>query len=107
MEDNLKQIFSGNIFIFHAFDVGDDINLEKVHSIRSINSIPHGLPKHFKNYHIPLAIELPHPHESTKNISCKIHNFGAITLTYQIPFTDTLENIRAEFNIINNQYHQQ
>ena len=26
----MEQVFTGNIFIFHAFDVGDDINLEAI-----------------------------------------------------------------------------
>ena len=28
-DKNQKRTFSGNIFIFYAFDVGDDISLEK------------------------------------------------------------------------------
>ncbi len=99
--------FSGHIYIFHAFDVGDDINLEKVAQIRAINTIPLSLPKYFKNYHAPLAIELPHPNESARCISCKIHNFGAISLTYKIPFTDSFENLREQFYEINNQYQEQ
>jgi hypothetical protein len=99
--------FSGNIFIFHAFDVGDDINLEKIEQQKVINTIPLPLPKYFKSYHIPLAVELPHPHESTKNISNKIHNFGAISLLYKIPFRDTLKNVRKDFIGIYNQYQEQ
>jgi len=99
--------FSGHIYIFHAFDVGDDINLEKVAQMRAINTIPLSLPKYFKNYHAPLAIELPHPNESARCISCKIYNFGAISLTYKIPFTDTFENLREQFYEINNQYQEQ
>ena len=30
----LDHLFEGNIYLFHAFDVGDDINIEKVKSIR-------------------------------------------------------------------------
>ena len=103
----LDHVFSGNIFIFHAFDVGDDINLEKVEQSRAINTVPLPLPKYFKRHHIPLAIELPHPHESTKNISCKIHNFGAISLMYKIPFNETFKKIRTELNTLNNQYQEQ
>ncbi len=108
-EKNTRSIeeFSGHIYIFHAFDVGDDINLEKVAQMRAINTIPLSLPKYFKNYHAPLAIELPHPNESARCISCKIHNFGAISLTYKIPFTDTFENLREQFYEINNQYQEQ
>jgi hypothetical protein len=99
--------FSGHIYIFHAFDVGDDINLEKIAQMRAINTIPLSLPKYFKNYHAPLAIELPHPNESARCFSCKIHNFGAISLTYKIPFTDTFENLRQQFYEINDQYQEQ
>ncbi|TET35115.1 hypothetical protein E3J61_02285 [Candidatus Dependentiae bacterium] len=101
------EVFSGHIYIFHAFDVGDDINLEKVAQMRAINTIPLSLPKYFKNYHAPLAIELPHPNESARCVSCKIHNFGAISLTYKIPFTDSFANLREQFYEINNQYQEQ
>ncbi len=105
--DEEAHTFSGNIYIFHAFDVGDDIDLEEVEQLRAINSVPLALPKYFKNYHTPLAIELPHPHESARCMSCKIHDFGAISLTYKIPFTDTLENVRKNFNTLYNQYQEQ
>lgn len=105
-QDTLS-IFSGNIYIFQAFDVGDDINLENVAHMRAINTIPLSLPKYFKNYHAPLAIELPHPNESARCISCKIHDFGAISLTYKIPFTDTFENIRKLFYEAYDQYQEQ
>lgn len=97
-------IFTGHLFIFHAFDIGDDINLEKIEQTGTIQTRPFLQPKYFKQYHTPLVIELPYAKESKTNISCKLHNFGAISLTYKIPFTDTLENIRKEFNTINNHY---
>lgn len=99
--------FSGNIFIFHAFDVGDDIHLDKIEKLQTIKTVPLSLPKYFKKYHTPVAIELPHPHSSTKCISCKIHSFGAISLTYKIPFSDTLENIKKELEPLGNQYMEQ
>ena len=105
--DGENRILLGNIYIFHAFDVGEDINLAKIQQMRAINVLPLKLPKYFKNYHMPIAIELPHPHDSARCISCKIHNFGAISLTYKIPFNDTLENIRKNFNTIYNQYLEQ
>lgn len=99
--------FSGHIIIYHAFDVGDDINLEKVEKMRSINAVPLHLPKYFKNYNMPLSIELPHPHESARCISTQLHNFGAISLGYKIPFKDTLENLRLEFRDIHYHYQEQ
>ena len=99
--------FSGHIYIFHAFDVGEDINLEKVEQLRAIKTIPLSLPKYFKNYNTPLVIELPHPNESARCISCQLHNFGAISLTYKIPFVESLENLRKEFYDIHYQYQEQ
>ena len=99
--------FSGHIYLFHAFDIGDDINLEKVEQLRSIKTIPLSLPKYFKNYNAPLAIELPHPNESARCISCKLHNFGAVSLTYKIPFHESLENVRKDFYDIYYQYQEQ
>ncbi len=104
---NPSLTFSGNIFIFYAYDVGEDINLEKVEKTRAITKVPLSLPKYFKTYHVPLAVELPHPHGTSHCISCKIHSFGAISLTYKIPFHDTLENLRIDFNEIVNSYQEQ
>lgn len=101
-------IFTGNIYIFHAFDVGDDINLEKLEKSQVVDTKPHQLPKYFKNYHAPLAIELPqYAQISEKNISVKIHNFGVVSIVYKIPFTDTLANIRKIFGEIHNQFQEQ
>jgi hypothetical protein len=102
-----EQIFSGNIYIFHAFDVGDDINLEKIQQTRPIPPIPLSIPKYFTNYHKPIAIKPPHLHPERHALSCKIHNFGAISLTYQIPVSDTLENIRKDFDRLNMVYYEQ
>ena len=99
--------FSGNIFIFHAFDVGDDINFEKVKSAPDIMTRPLSAPKYFKNYHIPLSLELPHPHSSSKYISAKVHNFGAVSLTYRIPFESSLEQVRTKLETLDNQFREQ
>ena len=40
-------IFSGNIFIFHAFDIGDDIDLEKLEKSQVLMRKPLILPKYF------------------------------------------------------------
>lgn len=98
-------IFSGNILILWAYDVGEDINLQKVEESRDIIKLPLHLPKHFKQYNIPLAVELPQPNPYC--ISSKIHSFGALSFTYKIPFTDTLENLRVNCNELANKYQQQ
>jgi len=102
-----NHIFTGNIYIFHAFDVGDEIDLEDVRESQQVIFRPFTPPKYFKNYHIPLSIDLPHPHTTSKFESCKIHNFGAISFTYKIPFEDSLENIREELSKIDNEYQEE
>ena len=103
----LDTLFEGNIYLFHAFDVGDDINLERLKASGAVIPQPLTLSKFFKNYHLPLAIEMPDIEKSPTCISAKIHNFGAISLTYKIPFKDTLKNIREQLDGIDNQWSEQ
>lgn len=106
-KEKADHIFSGNILIIWAYDVGEDINLQKVEESRDIIKTPLQLPKHFKQYNVPLAIELPHPHAHSYCIGSKLYSFGAISLTYKIPFTDTLENLRVNCNELANKYQEQ
>ncbi len=98
---------SGNIFVYYAYDVGDDINLEKLEGSQEILTRPLMLSKYFKGYHVPLSIDLPHPHTSSKCISAKIHNFGVISLAYKIPFSDTLANLRQTLTEIDTEFREQ
>lgn len=102
-----KQNFTGNIFIFYSFDVGEDINLEKVKEQQLLSRKTVSLSRYFKNYHIPLAVELPHPHASAFCVSAKLHNFGVISLVYKIPFSDNLENLRGQINSIEDEFREQ
>lgn len=100
-------LFTGNIFIFYAYDVGEDINLEAIENKRALLPMPLYQAKYLKYYHKPLAVELPHPHSSSKCIDAKIHSFGVISLIYKIPFEDSLENIRKDLNEIDSDYQEQ
>jgi hypothetical protein len=102
-----NHVFSGNIFIFHSFDVGEDINLERVKELQLLLRRPLILSKYFKNYHIPLAVELPHPHTSSRCMSTKLHNFGVISLAYKISFQETLEDLRTQIGAIEDEYREQ
>lgn len=99
--------FSGNVFVFHAFDVGEDIQLDAVKDKQLLVRRPLLLSKYFKNYHTPLAVELPHPHTSSRCISAKLHNFGVISLAYKIPFSESLEDLRAHINGIEDEFREQ
>jgi hypothetical protein len=99
-------IFSGNILMLWAYDIGEDINLDKIEQSPDIVKVPLHLPKHFKQYNVPLAIEHPTPSD-TYLTSSKIHNFGAISLTYKIPFRNTLEHLRVNCDQLADKYQQQ
>lgn len=107
LEAERKDIFTGHVYIFHCFDVGDDINLEKVKNQHLVIRRPLAYSKYFKNYHIPLAIELPHPQESPQCESAKLHNFGVISLRYKIPFSSSFEQLKSSINVLEDEYHDQ
>lgn len=105
-EPSSSEVFSGNIYVFHAFDVGDDIALDAIAKNSSIKKVPLQLSKYFKNYHIPLAIELPRPHATSHCTSCTLHLFGALSLTYTIPFNDTIESLHHGFSKLVDFYYE-
>jgi hypothetical protein len=100
-------ILTGNIYIFHAFDIGEEINLERVKSSGTVTQSSLVLSKYFKNYHIPFAVELPNKTETSKCINAKIHNFGAISLTYKVPFKSSFEELREKLNSIADMFQEQ
>jgi hypothetical protein len=100
-------IVSGNIFIFQAFDIGEEIDLKAVSYNRLVTPIQHALPKYFKNYHIPLSIMSPVLQAG--GVRCehaKLHNFGAISLRYRIPFATTLEDLRTLLVVTDENYSE-
>lgn len=102
-----SDIFTGNIFIFHAFDIGDEVDLEKLRKSKNVVQKPYSPPKYFKNYHIPVSIDLSESGDKKNFQSCKVHSFGAISITYKVPFHDSLENIRARLSKIYEDYNEQ
>jgi hypothetical protein len=107
VQEMQNQEFTGNIFIFQAFDVGDEINLEIIKKEQPIQTLPLSLPRYFKEYHHPLSVELPHPHDTSAYFSSTLHHFGVISLAYKIPFQETLEQVRSDLNDINNKFMEQ
>ena len=105
--DEKKTIFSGTLYFFHAFDIGEDLNLERVSMLSTIKPLPLSLPKYFKNYHAPLAIEPVQPYEQSFCIGVKLHSYGAVSFTYKMPFSCTLEELRKTFNDTYNRFHEQ
>ncbi len=99
-----KNTFKGNILLFYAFDVGDDIDLEVIKQKGLVNICVMPLSAYFKNYHIPLAFRMPEepqqePVAGVINASCissKVHHFGVLSFCYRIPFEDTFEDLKVK-----------
>jgi len=90
-----QHTISGNLFVFHAFDVGDEIDLEAVKRKQLLVPTQQPLAPYFKNYHIPLGISFPANH-TTVCERAALHNFGVIALRYRIPFSNTtFEELRT------------
>lgn len=105
-QKNSDEIFSGNIYIFHAYDVGDDINLEAIKNANVLEQELSTLSKYFKNYHIPLTVKLP-PTQDSQCMGIRIHNFGAISLTYKIQFNATLSQVRTNLEALDDRFQEQ
>src|SRR4029077_16566148 len=96
-----KDVFKGNILLFYAFDVGDDIDLEMIKQKGLVSTCVMPLSAYFKNYHIPLAFRMSDEQQqavgSVMNASCissKLHHFGVLSYCYRIPFEDTFEDLK-------------
>lgn len=108
LKDEEDTIFSGNIYLIHAFDMGDDIDLRKVKTLKNIQTLSRIWPKHFKHFHVPLTIELGIPsnlHQS-RCFRANLHHFGALSLTYKIPFKGTLDELQSKISKFDTQYQQ-
>ena len=102
-----EHLFTGNIYVIYAFDVGDAINLEHVKASRQLQTVARVWPKYFKHYHIPLTVELVPSKNGIKCIRANIHHFGALSLIYKVPFTGTLTALREKLNRLDELYGEQ
>jgi hypothetical protein len=100
-------MLTGNFFIYYAFDIGDDISLAKIESTRALTTKQLTLSRYFKNYHMPLAVELPEPSTSPRCASATIHSFGVISLAYKVPFTDSFETLKKNLNTVDAEFREQ
>lgn len=107
--NHLKQnshahIFSGHVYMFFAFDIGEDINFEAVKQSKECSTFPVNLSKFFKNYHAPLSLEIPHEDKSPYCVDIKIHQFGALSITYKIPVSNTFQGLKSELITLDEEY---
>jgi hypothetical protein len=77
---NKADYFSGNVYIFHSFDIGDDIEMKEIHKKYSLRF---GIPQSFfKSYHKPILLDISKIGLSKRLLSVSVYNFGVISLRY-------------------------
>jgi hypothetical protein len=98
-----KEVFAGNILLFYAFDVGDDIDLEMIKNRGLVSTSVMPLSAYFKNYHIPLAFRMTEEEQKpvpglplARCISSKVHHFGVLSYCYRIPFEDNFDDLKVK-----------
>jgi len=89
-----ERTFSGNIYFFCSFDVGDDIDLKLVHNNHVFARTGTFQSQYFKSYHRPLVLDINQCKVSETCESAKLYNFGVISLRYRFPFSAPLEDLR-------------
>jgi len=99
---HVKDVFTGNILLFYAFDVGDDVDLEHIQHKGLVDTCAVPLSAYFKNYHLPLSFLMTEEGPDGKMlpdsrcISSKIYHFGVFSFCYRIPFQDTFEDLKLK-----------
>ena len=101
-----SHVFSGHIYLFYSFDIGEDIHLSLLKEDKKLIKKPLKNPMYFKNYHAPIEIELSNSNNSPYLDSVKIYGFGAIAIRYKVPFSSTLGDLRKELIETSAAYHE-
>lgn len=105
---NDNQMFSGIIYFFYAFDVGDDINLVEVEKILKPMIHQRAWPKYLTSYHRPVCVDLiPADPSRPRPYYVNIHPFGAISMVYAINFKGTLTSLRDKLADLDSQFQEQ
>ena len=108
MSDNGEK-FSGNIFLFYSYDIGDEIDLEDIRSKKVLNELLVPLSPYFKNYNIPLSFEMPENvrKDDFNCIISKVYRFGVLSFCYKLHFEEDLEELKLKLINIYNKYKKQ
>lgn len=112
MEQNQANGVSGNILLFYAFDIGDEVDLNSIKNNNLVSTFIAPQSFYFKNYHVPLSFRMLKNEngeiiEREDSVLNKIHHFGTLSFCYKIPFDDSLENLKQKIIKIKESYDKQ
>ena len=90
---------NGNLLLFFAYDIGEEIDNDIVKSKGLLNVNDAYLSSYFKNYHVPLSFSMRDDGEEVvlpaaqgqSRISSKLYNFGVISFCYRVPLRQHLK----------------
>ncbi|MBU4387396.1 hypothetical protein KJ644_02895 [Candidatus Dependentiae bacterium] len=99
--------FNGNIYLFYAIDIGEEVDLDKIRKKRLVNTKDFASSPYFKNYHIPLFFDIESLESKSRSgedfikydsycISSKLHQFGVVSFCYKVPFNETIDDLRTK-----------
>lgn len=103
-EMTVQLLLDGNLLLFFAYDIGEEIDLELVKSKGLLNVNDAYLSSYFKNYHIPLSFSMKDEGEEVvlpaaqgqSRISSKLYNFGVLSFCYRVPFEAKFEDLKTK-----------
>lgn len=95
---------SGNLLLFFAYDIGDEIDNDLVKNKGLLNVNDAYLSSYFKNYHVPLSFSIRDDADEVvlpavqgqSRISSKLYNFGVLSFCYRVPFETTFEDLKSK-----------
>jgi hypothetical protein len=108
----------GNILLFYLFDIGGEIDLEKVKNKGLVNNTNSYQSPFFKYYHVPLSFQMKKKQQKSSKKAAifeeqdsyslfnKIYEFGVISFCYKIPFTDSFEILKSKIIDIKKQFDE-
>lgn len=114
-----NHVLDGNILLFHAFKIGDSIDVSQVKGRKLVATNASVAFPHFKNYHVPLFIQLPSKNKSnipsiekekfiprTDCLYARIHDFGVFSFCYKIPFHASIDTLKIKIIDIVSEYRK-
>ena len=96
---------AGNILLFYAFDIGDEVSFEKIAEKGLVPIVTTAASPVFKHYRAPLSFKLREYGQDegeykSHSVFNKIYDFGVLSFCYMVPFEGTFDSLKMELSDI-------
>lgn len=104
-EKRSADALAGNILLFYAFDIGDEVSFETIAEKGLVPIVTTSASPVFKHYRAPLSFNLRERDEeecayTSHSVFNKVYDFGVLSLCYMVPFEGTFESLKMELSDI-------